>query len=338
MRRVGTGGLTTLETESITPKTRQDYERRLARFGDFCKLHGLETMGDADLEEAVVEYMDLLFSRGEPSNSGAKLLAAIGHRDPRLHHAGRLLKLPRVARALQGWRRLVPPVTRAPAPWAAVAAIATALVHSGQRRAALGVVLAADAYLRPGELLTLKAAHVVPAQPRAGGDYRFTSLVLRPEEELQATKTKGFNDSILLDSPSRSFLGPLLEQAARQAKPTERLFPWSGAAFNAMFKETAARVGLADWELTPYILRHSGPSHDWLTKARGLEAIKRRGRWVSDLSVRRYEKGSRVMRRLASLDRGRQLLLANADRQLEGTLRDGRTNGFAHVLRDVGLA
>ena len=69
-----------------------------------------------------------------------------------------------------------------------------------------------------------------------------------------------------------------------------------------------------------------------------MDAIKRRGRWLSDLSVRRYEKGSRVMRRLASLDRGRQLLLAEADRFLEDALQDGRMNNFVRVLQDVGLA
>eukprot|EP00959_Pyramimonas_sp_CCMP1952_P084392 1765262-Pyramimonas_sp.AAC.1 len=69
----------------------------------------------------------MLVANEEPSNSGVRLLAAVGHRDPRLHLAGRLLKMPRVARALQGWRRPVPPETRAPAPWAAVAAIAVAL-------------------------------------------------------------------------------------------------------------------------------------------------------------------------------------------------------------------
>ncbi|CAK0856813.1 unnamed protein product [Prorocentrum cordatum] len=276
-RLVGTGGRTTLEQESIALKTRQGYERRLARFDDFCRTHGLETVSDAELEKAIAEYMDLEFSRGEPSNSGAKLLAAIGHRDPRLHHAGRLLKLPsggpRGARAARGWRRL--------------------------------------------------PLRVAGAKAR--------------EEELQATKTKGFNDSIPLVGPSRSHLGPLLEQVAHQSQPMERLFPWSGAAFNAMFKEAAALVGLASWELTPCVFRHSGPSHDWLTKARGLGAIKRRGRWASDLSGRRYEMGSRVMRRLAHLDRGRHLLLAEADWLLEGALQNGRTGNFARVLRDVGL-
>ncbi|CAK0852610.1 unnamed protein product, partial [Prorocentrum cordatum] len=315
-RPIGTGGLTALEQESATLKTKQDYERRLARFDDFCRIHGLE----------------------EPSNSGAKLLAAIGHRDPRLHHAGRLLKLPRMARALQGWRRLVPPVTRAPAPWAAVAAIAVALVCMDQRRAALGVVLAADAYLRPGELLSLRTHHVAPAQPHAGGDCCFTSLALRPEEESVATKTKGFNDSILLDSPSRSHLGPLVERLAISPPPMQLLFPWSGPAYNATFKEAAPLVGLASWELTPYILRHSGPSHDWLTKTRTLEAIKRRGRWVSDLSMRRYEKCSRGMRRLASIDCGKQLLLAEAEAQLEVALSSGQLGCFASRRQEVGLA
>ena len=322
----------------MTARTQEDYEKRLARFDDFCRTNGLACDTDARLEEALVEYMDLLFAAEQPSHNGAKLLAAVGHRWPRLHHAGRLLKLPRVVKALQGWYRLVPPTTRAPVPWAAVAAIAMALIRRKQPLAALAVVLAADAYLRPGELLSLQANHVVPGQHLTGGDYRFTSLVLRPEEEMVPTKTKGFNDSILLDSEARPYLGPLVARLARQKNfKAVRLFPWSGAAFTAIFKSAADEVGLGAWNLTPYILRHAGPSHDWLTKARSLDAIKRRGRWVSDMSVRRYEKSSRVMRRLAVLPRDRQLLLNEATVQLEAGLRFGHVGKFESMLRAVGL-
>ncbi|CAK0855216.1 unnamed protein product, partial [Prorocentrum cordatum] len=328
-RIAGTGGPTVLEQESATAKTKEDYERRLERFFGFCSINGLALDTDLLLEEALAECMDLLFAQGEPCNSGAKLLAAVGHRWPRLHHAGRLLKLPRVAKALQGWRRLAPPVTRAPVPWAAMAAIALALVRCKQPLAALAVVLAADAYLRPGELLSLRASHVVPAQATAGGGYRFASLVLRPEEELQPTKTRGFNDSTLLDSVSRPYLGVLVERLAKQKGfSAELLFPRSAAAFTAMFKRAAADVGLEAWELTPYILRHAGPSHDWLTKARSLGGIKRRGRWISDMSVRRYEKSSRVMRRLATLPRDCQLLLAESANNLEAGLRFGHVGRF----------
>ncbi|CAK0816896.1 unnamed protein product, partial [Prorocentrum cordatum] len=283
-RAVGTGGLTTLEQEGIAQATRQDYERRLDRFDVFCRTHGLTTASDVELKKAVGEYMELPFNQGEPSSSGAKLRAAIRHRGPGLHHAGRQLKLPRMARALQGWRGLVRPLAWAPAPWAALAALAVALIDLGQRRAALGVMLAADAYLRPRELLTLRADHRVLAQPRAGGDYRFTSLELRPKKELQSAATKGFSDSILLNSPAKSFVGPRLEQIVSQSQPVDLLSPWSGADFNAMFKVAAALFGLKSWELT---------------------------------------------RRRASLHRGRQLLLAEADQLLEGALGDGRTNGFA---------
>ncbi|CAK0818925.1 unnamed protein product, partial [Prorocentrum cordatum] len=338
-RIAGTGGPTVLEQESITAKTKEDYERRLERFFGFCSINDLALDTDLLLEEALVEYMDLLFAQGGPCNSGAKLLAAVGHRWPRLHHAGRMLKLPRVAKALQGWRRLVPPVTRAPVPWAAVAAISLALVRRKQPLAALAVVLAADAYLRPGELLSVRANHVVPAQSAAGGDYRFASPVLRPEEELQPTKTRGFNDSILPDSVSRPYLGALVERLAKQKGfSAELLFPWPAAAFTAMFKRAAADVGLEAWELTPCILRHAGPSHDWLTKARSLGGIKRRGRWISDMSVRRCEKSSRVMRRLATLPRDCQLLLAESANNLEAGHRFGHVGRFESRRQDAGLA
>ncbi|CAK0851476.1 unnamed protein product [Prorocentrum cordatum] len=76
-RRLGIGGLATLKQESITPKTKQDYVRRLVRFDDFCKTHGLATATDDSSEEALVEYMDLLFSRGKPSNLLWPLLRSV---------------------------------------------------------------------------------------------------------------------------------------------------------------------------------------------------------------------------------------------------------------------
>ena len=41
-------------------------------------------------------------------------------------------------------------------------------------------------------------------------------------------------------------------------------------------------------------LRHAGASHDYITGTRDLKEVRRRGRWLSWRSVRRYEKGARV--------------------------------------------
>ena len=51
----------------------------------------------------------------------------------------------------------------------------------------------------------------------------------------------------------------------------------------------------------PYRLRHAGASHDFASKARRLSEVKRRGRWRSWASVRRYEKGARVAELLHKL-------------------------------------
>ncbi len=47
-----------------------------------------------------------------------------------------------------------------------------------------------------------------------------------------------------------------------------------------------------------YSLRHGGASHDMLNRIRPLEEIKKRGRWRSDASLRRYTKGTRVLSEL----------------------------------------
>ena len=50
-----------------------------------------------------------------------------------------------------------------------------------------------------------------------------------------------------------------------------------------------------------YALRHGGASHDALNELRPLQAIKGRGRWANDESLRRYKKAARAQAELAKL-------------------------------------
>ena len=54
-------------------------------------------------------------------------------------------------------------------------------------------------------------------------------------------------------------------------------------------------------------MRHGGASHELAVKARPLDEIKKRGRWLTDTSLRRYEKGARLPELLAKIPRDRQL-------------------------------
>ena len=186
---------------------------------------------------------------------------------------------------------------------------------------ALAAVLASDAYLRPGEIANLRAAHVVTAKPFLGKSAMCTSLVLFPVEEGKPSKTLRFNDSVILDTIDREWIGPLIEKLALSRPAETCLFPFSQADMVQGVHQAAAALGLTPWNITPYLFRHTGPSDDFVSKRRSLDAIKRRGRWASDASVRRYEKGSRVNARLMELSKEMLLHCRQCDLHLHEILR-----------------
>ena len=82
----------------------------------------------------------------------------------------------------------------------------------------------------------------------------------------------------------------------------------------------AEEAELGPLELRPYGMRHCGASTDCIRKVRSLLAIKKRGRWESDASLVRYEKGGRLLTQLNKLAPAvRQKALA-ADRRLPEVL------------------
>ena len=291
------GGPSFLEGHAVTKSTRKDYERRRSAFEKESG-HNLMTVDLALLEMSLLEHFDQSFLDGHDSSFGSKLIAALGYFRPEIKGLSKSGLLPRVRLAMQGWSRVAPGHTRLPLPWPVLASLAVVMHTMDEEEMALATVLSADAYLRPGETLWLSGDDVTPGRPEMGAPFASTSLLLFPEERGRASKTHRFNNSVVLDSRGRAWLGRLIAKLAaqRRGKPLFRLtyLQWlNGLA--------AAALGLQLWELTLYVLRHTGPSHDFLAALRTLLDIQRRGRWALESSVRRYEKSSRVTSRLKDL-------------------------------------
>ncbi|CAK0871215.1 unnamed protein product, partial [Prorocentrum cordatum] len=97
----------------------------------------------------------------------------------------------------------------------------------------------------------------------------------------------------------------MLERVARQESFSAALFfPWSAAVFTAAFDSAAA-------------------------DGRSFNGVERRGRWISSMGVRRCEKSSRVVRRLATLPLDQQLLVSESADEPEGGLQFGRVGKYA---------
>ncbi len=175
-----------------------------------------------------------------------------------------------------------------------------------------------DALLREGSNLLQGGASFLED---LGREFGWTALRLFPEERGRVSKTHKFNDSVVLDGPCRTWLGPMAENLAARRRG-KALFNFTYAQWLNSFKSAAARLGLESWELTSYVLRHTGLSHDHLSGARSFPAIQRRGRWALESPVRRYEKSSRVTSRLKDLPADPLAFSHRCDRHL-GSILDG---------------
>ena len=95
-------------------------------------------------------------------------------------------------------------MSRLPLPTLVLSAIADRLVQLGEVKAAIALKLGESAYLRPGELCSLKRYHPVPLAPEMGIVH--WGFLLHPEGLGVASKTGQCNDTILLDGADTPLL------------------------------------------------------------------------------------------------------------------------------------
>ena len=286
-------GLSLLESNSVSAQTLADYQHRVMEFRVFCISLGYCWATAVGMPSSLVEFFTACYWEGASAATGDKLLAALNC----LWSWFATLQLaehPQVARALKGWHRLLPTTPRLPLPWPVICGWAAAMCGLGRVDMALALILATGAYMRPGEVLTLRGRSVL--SPMTGGTGTMAAWSLTAFDFVlgRSSKVGSFNDSIVLDHPKRQWLGIWLGRLAKQVGPHVLLFGFSYHAWATTAKAAAELVGLVVFNPTLYMVRHPGPSIDVAEKTRTLAEVKTRDRWASDTSVRRYEKHNQL--------------------------------------------
>jgi len=300
-------GVSVLESASIRSGTRAYYLDHWREFQRFAQRQSLATRSVLEVDAALALLLEETFFEGENVGVGEKLFASVlFFRHQCSKEAGGAM--PSSRRALRGWRKLAPPHSRLPLAYEVIALFVNFLLAVGLREVALVVLLSVELYLRPGEAFTLRAIDLVPPFRRRVA-HEFWALTLHAAESGVASKTSEFDESLRLDLPRQAELGPALDKMlvdrwgqrwrlTKAASGGAPLFTVTAADVTKGLAKAAAKFGL---KAHPYQLRHGGASHDFATGARGLEAIRRRGRWQSWHSLRRYEKGARTTEMLHQL-------------------------------------
>jgi integrase len=203
-------------------------------------------------------------------------------------------------------------------------AVCAQLCAKGEHSMAVFVLLSVECYLRPSEALRLRKKDLVA--PSAFSTC--WGLVLNPEEVGDPSKTLEFDDSLLIDSPWIQFLKPVLA-ILKEGDDDAPLFTFRYHRFVDEVRQACERVGLP--KMVPYEMRHSGPSHDRMMRARSLLEIQKRGRWKTARSLVRYEKHTRMMQAWNKLPEPVRKFAERCQGDLEGFmlgLRDPPSQSF----------
>ena len=290
-------GISVLATAAaVGLDTKRDYGRRLARFKEYCLTEDIAvSFENMDiLDDALTEYFDHAYlEEHHDVDTGSKLIAAIQDAFPKLARAHNRGLLPVSYRALQGWGRLHPPGIGETLPIEGVAGICTEMIKSKLDECALMTTLAADTFLRPGVVASLRCEDIIPGSTRIRS-FGHASILLHPFSRGVPSKQGKFNLSVVLDHPKRQWLTKLLltHRANRiaQCGASAPLFHTTMTVWRRHFLQVADGLGISIRTL--YCLRHAGASDCFLSQARTLAEIKRRGHWENDRSVKRYEQAA----------------------------------------------
>lgn len=287
-----------LEAVSVSGAQRKQYQSYLRSFKDFCLEHDQVWPPEESrtMDMILSDYFDNLFLYGKSLAVGEKVTAAVEFAF--IDYKGHLH---RAKRALRGWRHLCPPQSRLPLPKPIAYGIAMILAAKGKKNMAVKVSTDFDLYLRPGEGLDILGKHIVPPVSRAGAQYQQFAVIIRDIEEGKPDKTGIYDNTLLLDNPrTKDMLGPELAKLAKISGPSKPIFPFSNEEYRTQFVNAAKVLGVN--KVHTYQLRHGGASEDLNSKTRDHLAIRERGRWKTDSSLRRYAKVGKIQKMLRDLD------------------------------------
>ena len=295
-RRKVRGGSALASEAAVGQDTKRDYGRRLERFMVWCRTEGIEiSFTNMDtLDEALTEYFDFAFlEERHDSDTGSKLVAAVQDAYPKLAKAHQRGLLPVSLRAMQGWTKLHPPGIGETLPGEGGSGICCELMRNRHDEMALMTALAMDTFLRPGVLAGLTCMDVIPGSKKIKA-FSLASILLHPYSRGVPSKQGKFNLWVMLDHPESQWLTDLvLKQRQRRMAMLGSQAPLFSATlqqWRVHFLSAAESLGIEIRTL--YCLRHAGASDSYLSGARNLTEIKKRGHWESDRSVKWYEQGA----------------------------------------------
>ena len=251
--------------DSQDPGVARNIRPRILRLERLVRRQQCEGFGSGQTSHGVHE---LAFFRGPP---GVERRETLGQRPLFFFPTFSQLegnRLARSFRALKGWRKASPSFSRRPLLAAVWSALAVDMCRIGGTLAAFLKLVMFEAYLRSGEMLSLKPSSFLAPD---GGGVRSWVILLFPQARTGNSKTGEADDTISLDSKRCLWTEPVFERL-QQRQPQDKVFlNLNYAEYLLLLRRAAANLQV---DMVPYQGRDSGASVDRAENLRTLESIQ----------------------------------------------------------------
>ncbi|CAK0837495.1 unnamed protein product [Prorocentrum cordatum] len=273
-------GTSFLEQRVIKPQQRMRYIAMVSEFKSWCLAMGIALGTVRELDVGLAQYFRDLFFNGEVVDRASALQAALAHLES-YRLSRKTPELPRAWAALRGFGRLAPKRARLPMPWVVAALVIVKIVARGGVGAGLMTLLNFVFYCW----------------------LRHWGILLNPLEGEIPSKTHACDESLLNDNPDFKWVDAVLEHLRGRGPLAGPIADVDYAKWTAHFRAAVAELPLGPLlPATIYQMRRGGASREIHSGQRDLLGVKKRGRWDSDASLRRYVKAGRLNEQVHRLD------------------------------------
>ncbi|CAK0894775.1 unnamed protein product [Prorocentrum cordatum] len=292
---------------SITSTSLERYGTAVRELFDWAtRSDDLRQAPESVVDQKMCKYFNVLMSDARHAAEGRYTLWGYLTFFPRSDIA-KSARLSMAREAMKGWVRTFPGSSRHPWPLSVFYLFMSVFLRDKHTEAAVALAIQLDAYLRPSEICELRWCSLVqPSKLSSSLSKNKWAVVIGNSDLGETTKTGESDDTVVLDSVGREWVGSVLEMWARRHKSDtssdQLVFPHlSLAKYEALFRKYSCSILGKVGYLTPHVVRHSAPSHDVLVRARSLAVVQKRGCWARAKSVKRYEKSGRLLLQAARL-------------------------------------
>lgn len=276
--------LSLLEKSAVGPQSHKYYTAEMEEFKMFAIPRRLDLKDPENVDRLLVDYMNGLYLKGFQAYRGDRLAAAMLHFHPQFGKMG-AEKLPRMWRALRGFRKLTPGKSRLAYALMVWAAVASELRRMGKLRMALFLLVSLSSYARLG---AYQVAGVFPGTSISRSHF-FMDTFDEPRGEARQDQDRGVRHQHCPGQPLHDSLATLCSGISSRLLQTPL-----GLRLQSVLPGLPKGCGIFGSRPDPLPDPSLRPSIDRLRGYRSQLEVQKRGQWKSQSSVMRYEKAARL--------------------------------------------